>query len=231
MRVAISQSNYIPWKGYFDMINMADVFVIYDCVQYTKNDWRNRNLIKTGNGLFWLSIPVQMKHKRGQKINETLISQKNWAEKHWKTLLGNYSRTRYFKLYKDVFEDLYSTAGSEYLSEINQRFLEKICGLLEINTRFVQSSVLDLQGERTEKLVNVCRMFGADTYLTGPAARNYLNEDLFRAHGIRVEWMNYEGYPEYTQLFPPFEHAVSILDLIFNEGPEARNYMKSFNNR
>lgn len=228
MKVAISQSNYIPWKGYFDMINMADVFILYDDVQYTRNDWRNRNLIKTGNGPFWLSIPVHVKHRREQKINETLVYEKSWAEKHWKTIVGNYSRAAYFKQYRDFFAELYASATSDYLSEINQEFLMKICQLLEIRTELVQSSSLNLQGERTEKLVHACRMFNADTYLTGPAARNYLNEELFHAHNIKVEWMDYSGYPEYQQLFPPFEHAVSIIDLIFNEGPAARNFMKSF---
>lgn len=227
-KIAITQSNYIPWKGYFDMINRVDTFVIYDDVQYTKRDWRNRNRIITRDGLLWLTIPVQVKNKFGQKINETLVFGSHWRMKHWKTIQANYSRAKWFNRYHDRFEKLYTGEMSDNLSEINQVFLNEICDILGIRTEFIRSSELDLQGDKTGRLVSACQKLGADVYLSGPAARAYLDENRFHKHNIEVEWMEYEGYPEYHQLFPPFEHSVSIIDLIFNEGPDAGRFMKSF---
>lgn len=230
MKIAILQSNYIPWKGYFDLINMVDEFILYDNVQYTKNDWRNRNKIKAPNGLSWLTIPVKQE-TLSQKIIETKISDKMWNKKHWKTLLQNYSKSKYFNHYKDIFEELYLGCDEEeYLSQINYKFLITINGILGINTKIRWSDEFDLSEGQTEKLIQICKSCGANEYLSGPAAKNYFNEELAKQEKIRVEWMDYSGYPEYTQFHPPFEHGVSILDLIFNEGPNATKFMKSFKN-
>lgn len=225
---AILQSNYIPWKGYFDLINQVDEFILYDDMQYTRRDWRNRNKIKTSNGVIWLTIPVETKGKYYEKIKEIKVSDPNWAKTHWKTIEVSYARAKYFKEYRERFETLYLESQEQYLSEINYRFITEICKLLNITTRLSWSSSYQLAEGRTERLVGLCKQVGATRYLSGPAAKDYMEEELFQNEGLTVEYADYSGYPEYTQLYPPFDHAVSILDLIFNEGPNASRYMKSF---
>ena len=226
-KIAILQSNYIPWKGYFDLINMVDEFIFYDEVQYTKNDWRNRNKIKTPQGLQWLTIPVRQENLE-QKIKDTKISDKKWNIKHWRTISQNYSKSKYFKDYKDIFEELYLTCDEEYLSQINYKFITTINEILEIKTKLRWSSEFKLVDGQTEKLLSICRDCNADIYLSGPAAKDYFDEELARKENIKVEWMDYSGYKEYEQLYPPFEHGVSVLDLIFNQGHRAKEFMKSF---
>lgn len=208
---------------------MVDEFVIYDDMQYTKRDWRNRNKIKTTYGLQWITIPVEVKGKFFQKINETKVSSISWREDHWKNIQNSYSKAKYFKFYKPFFEELYLNCSETLLSKINYRFLNAICELLNINTKITWSSDYEIKGDKTEKLVNICLEANANTYFTGPAAKNYLNVDLFQKNGISVEWLDYSGYKEYEQLYPPFDHAVSIIDLILSVGPQAKNYLKSFN--
>ena len=226
--IAVVQSNYIPWRGYFDLINSVDEFVLYDDVQYTIRDWRNRNIIKTSSGPLWLTIPVEVKGKYFQKIKDTRISDPTWGRKHWASIMHSYSRAKHFLMQKELFEELYSRADDKLLSHINYRFIVAICQLLGISTTISWSMAYNLIGDKTERLVDLCKQAGATEYLSGPAARAYLNEDLFRNEGIAVSYMDYSGYPEYAQLYPPFQSLVSIIDLIFNEGPDAISYMKSF---
>lgn len=225
-KIAILQSNYIPWKGYFDLINMVDEFVLYDEVQYTKNDWRNRNKIKTSQGIQWLTIPVRQGSLE-QKIKDTKITDKKWNIKHWRTISQNYAKAKYFKEYKEIFEELYLGCDEEYLSQINHKFITVINEILQIKTKIRWSSEFELINGQTEKLLSICKQSNADIYLSGPAAKNYFDEELARTENITVEWMDYNGYPEYEQLNLPFEHGVSILDLIFNMGKEAKYYLKS----
>ena len=226
-KIAILQSNYIPWKGYFDLINMVDEFIFYDEVQYTKNDWRNRNKIKTPQGIQWLTIPVRQE-SLDQKIKDTKITDKKWNIKHWRTIFQNYSKAKYFKDYKDIFEELYLTCDEEYLSQINYKFITTINEILEIKTKLRWSSEFELVDGQTEKLLGICKDCNADIYLSGPAAKDYFDEELAKQENIKVEWMDYSGYKEYEQLNPPFEHGVTILDLIFNKGDRAKEFMKSF---
>jgi hypothetical protein len=228
-KIIITQSNYIPWKGYFDAIHEADVFVLYDDMQYTKRDWRNRNKIKTQQGLQWLTIPVEVKGKFFQKIKDTKVSDPTWAIGHWNSIKNSYSKAPYFNEYKDFFEPLFIECKEQYLSEINYRFLKSICSLLSIETRFESSSDYNLRGDRSEKLLNICLDSGATAYLSGPAAKDYLDLEIFQRENIRVQWLDYSGYPEYKQLYEGFDHGVSVIDLIFNVGPQTKNYMKSFN--
>jgi hypothetical protein len=225
-KIAILQSNYIPWKGYFDLINLVDEFIFYDDAQFTNNDWRNRNRIKTQDGPQWLTIPIA--HHMGQKIRETQVSGSGWAAKHWKTLLQNYSKARHFAAVRDRLEPLYMSNRETSLSRINHSFIKTMCEILGIKTKLSWSMDYELKGGKTERLVNLCKAAGGGEYLSGPAAKAYLEEDRFREAGITLKFMDYSGYPEYAQLFPPFEHSVSALDLIFNEGPEAPKFMKSF---
>ena len=225
---AIVQSNYIPWRGYFDLINSADEFILYDDMQYTRRDWRNRNIIKSARGPIWLTIPVQVKGKYLQTIKHTEVADENWARDHWNAIVHNYSRASCFSDYRDLFEDLYLGSREKFLSQINYRFISGICRILGIKTNISFSMNYDLMGSKTERLVNLCKQTGATNYLTGPAARTYLDEELFAREGISVSYIDYDGYPEYGQLYPPFEPRVSIIDLVFNQGPGATKYMKSF---
>ena len=226
MRVAILQSNYIPWKGYFDIIGSVDAFVLYDDMQYTKNDWRNRNKIKTQNGLQWLSIPVRQESLH-QKINETIIMDAKWASNHWKSIAQSYAKAPYFKTYKEQFEALYKGATQTHLSEINRYFIDAISSILGIKTKIYDSREFVLADGKSERLLALCQDLGATTYLSGPAAKDYLDESIFKAANIAVEWMDYSHYMPYHQLFPPFEHGVSVIDVIFNEGINAKNFLKS----
>jgi hypothetical protein len=227
-KIAILQSNYIPWKGYFDLINMVDEFVLYDDMQYTRRDWRNRNKIQTPNGLKWLSIPVEAKGKYHQKINETIISDPLWSLKHWQTIKQFYSKAPFFKEYKSAFEELYLNNSETQLSQINYKFILLINEILGIKTKISSSSDFELVDGQMDKLLGICQQAGADIYLSGPAAKEYFDEGISGKMGISVEWMDYSGYSVYEQLNSPFEHGVTILDLIFNEGYNATQFMKSF---
>ncbi len=227
-RVAVIQSNYVPWKGYFDIVNLVDEFVVYDSVQYTRRDWRNRNRIKTPQGLRWLTIPVEVKGNYFQRINETRVSDPRWARRHWRSLSRNYAHALFFDEYRLWLEELYLGSDDVLLSAINERFIRGICELLGITTRISLSPAEEPGGEKSERLVQLCERAGATEYVSGPAGRGYLEEQRFARAGIAVTYMDYSDYPEYPQLFPPFEQEVSILDLILNTGPHARRYMKSF---
>jgi hypothetical protein len=226
-RAAILQSCYIPWKGYFDIIGMVDVFVIYDDVQYSKNHWHNRNLIKTQHGLKWLTVPVSKTDGAHQTIDRMRVAGA-FAQKHWETINQAYARAPFYGLYRDKFAALYREAADlERLSALNELFLKAISAELGFETEFVWSSELAVPEGRTERLVEICRKVGATTYLSGPSAASYLETTQFDAAGIGVEWMDYTGYPQYQQLHGGFEHGVSIIDLLMNAGPEARRFMKS----
>lgn len=224
-KIAITQSNYIPWKGFFDSIQLVDVFVLYDDMQYTKRDWRNRNMIKSPEGTQWLSIPVEVKGKYFQKIRETRISDPSWAKSHWTTLCHVYGKMPGFAEYSPLFEELYRKEYT-YLSEVNYAFIKAICEILNIQTEIIWSSEFELPEGKTERLVHICKTLNGTDYYTGPAAKNYMEERLFEEENIRIHYYDYSGYPEYSQRFPPFTHGVSILDLIFSVGKEAHSYMK-----
>jgi len=227
-RVAIVQSNYIPWKGYFDLINSVDEFILLDDVQYTRRDWRNRNRIKTAGGVIWLTIPVNVKGRYDQRIDETTVSDPNWADAHWTTIRHNYAGARHFEEYAEAVQGAYRDIPSGLLSEVNSHMLTAICGLLGIRTPITHSTDYHAAGRKGDRLLNLCLEAGANEYLSGPTARSYLDETSFAQAGVATSFFSYDGYPEYEQLHPPFEHAVSILDLIFNAGHEAASYMKSF---
>lgn len=228
-KIAILQSNYIPWKGYFDMIHMVDEFILYDDMQYTRRDWRNRNKIKTPSGLQWLTIPVDTKGKFYQKIKETKVKDHDWCEDHFRALRLNYGHAPYFKEYAPIFQELYQQCKEkEFLSDINYLFLTEICKLLGIHTKITWSSDYTLADGKTERLVQLVKDAGGQEYLSGPAAKDYIVDQCFEDAHIKLTYMDYSGYPEYSQLFGDFEHGVSILDLLFNVGADAPKYMKSF---
>jgi hypothetical protein len=240
-KVAILQSNYIPWRGYFDIINSVDTFVIFDDVQYTKRDWRNRNLIKTAQGPQWLTVPVLSHEKLEQKICEARISHDaDWAKKHWRAIEMNYSKTKYFNLYREELGKIWLECQWDYLSDLNTTLIKFISGLLGIKTKFVTSQSLgiaereseDLSVKRTLKLIDICKSVDGQFYLSGPAAKDYIVTSLFDEANIILNYMDYAGYPEYPQRHAPFTPGVTILDLLFNCGPDSPKYIwGEFRNR
>jgi len=222
MKVAISQSNYIPWRGYFDMIASVDVFVVYDEVQYTRRDWRNRNRIKSPQGLQWLTVPVETKGSYHQKISDVQVSDHSWPEKHWKALSLAYGRAPFWSEQENWLKTLYSEAKVDKLVDINRHFLDGILRFLNIETPVVRSSDIPGSGGQSERLLGLCAELGATHYLSGPAAAAYLDTSLFAARGIEVEWMDYSNYPPYAQMWGDYVGEVSVLDMILNVGSRAQ---------
>lgn len=237
-RVAIVQSNYIPWKGYFDLIAAVDEFILFDEVQYTRRDWRNRNRIKNVNGPLWLTIPVTAKGNYLSPIRDIRVSDPEWNVRHWRTLRTTYARARCFRDVASRIEELYLGCREERLSGINRRFLEVICRWLDVGTTLHWSweyptaepgvngsETIECDEARSRRLAEICAQAGAAVYLSGPAAKAYLRPEPFAEHGIEVKYFDYSGYPEYEQLYPPFDHQVSVVDLLFSTGSEARRYL------
>ena len=229
--VVITQSNYIPWRGYFDLLRSADEVVLLDSVQYTRRDWRNRNRIKTPGGLAWLTIPVETKGRFLQAIDETRVADPGWADRHIQAIEMAYARAAHFDAVAPWLVGLIrSVAAEALLTTINEHLIRALCGRLGITVPIRRcSEVFDRYRLRdlrpNERLVAVARVLGATRYLSGPAARSYLDLDLFASEGIEVIWMAYEGYPDYPQLWGSFEPRVSIVDLLLNTGAEAPRYL------
>lgn len=225
MRVGIIQSNYIPWRGYFDFIDDVDLFIFLDDVQYTKRDWRNRNKIKSPSGEFWLTVPVEQK-RRSQLIDETtILASVPWKRKHLNAFDLNYSKARYAADAYSLFERGLSLPA-DTISELNIGLIKLICAYLGIETQFMLSSELETQGCKTEKLIALLEKVGADEYLSGLAAADYLDLELFEKHEIRLEYKQYD-YAPYPQLWGEFSGNLSVLDLIANTGRDAIGFLKS----
>lgn len=223
-KVAILQSSYIPWKGYFDLIAAVDEFILYDDVQFTRQDWRNRNLIKTPAGVQWLTVPVGVSTSR--RIRDVAIPNSQWQRKHWATLQANYGRAPCFKEIATWLEPVYLAQVHGTLSALNRQLIVIICNYLGISTIISNSSDFQLVDGRTERLVDLCRQAGATDYISGPSAKAYMDESLMVEAGIGLTWFDYAGYPEYPQPWGEFTHNVSILDLLFNCGKDAGHYMR-----
>ena len=227
--VAILQSNYIPWKGYFDIIHGADIFIFYDDLQFTKNDWRNRNKIKTAQGSKWLSIPVGTSANR--LICEVAMEDAQWQRSHWDSLQHQYKKCPYFRLYLPFFEDLYLGRHWSNLSELNQYLIRYISlDILKMPTQFRDSREFQLSGQKLDRLLDLVVQSKATRYVSGPAAKEYIQPERFDELGVELVWKDYSNYPEYPQAHPPFEHGVSIFDLLFNVGPEAPRFIWGWRN-
>lgn len=223
-KVVILQSNYIPWKGYFDLIHDADVFIFYDDVQYTNRDWRNRNKIMTAAGPRWLSIPCGADTKR--LICEVQLNDHSWQAVHWDTIRQNYRRAPHFERYREFFEEIYLGQQWGNLSELNQHMIKSISkDLLSIRTTFEDSRAYELSGKRLERILDLVAQSGATHYISGPAAKSYIDEAACANIGVELIWKDYSGYPEYPQGPLQFEHGVSVLDLLFHTGPAACDYI------
>ena len=226
-RIAILQSNYLPWKGYFDLMAYVDEFVFYDEVQYTSRDWRNRNRIKTPNGLQWLTVPVKYDYLSRPSIASIETHDDGWQALHWKTIERNHARARHADAARLLLAPLYLEASQCKLSEWNRRSIARIARFLRIGTRLVDSTAYpSVASDPTQRLVDICIQAGATHYVSGPAARAYLREAAFVERGITVEWFDYDGFPPYPQLWGDFEHRVSVIDLLFNCGHRASRYLR-----
>ena len=209
-------------------MNRCDEFVILDDVQYTRRDWRNRNRIKTPQGLKWLTIPVETRGKYSQLIRETRITDPDWAGNHWRQIQQCYGQSSYFETFRSEIEDCYRRAGElEFLSDVNVLFINAIRELIGISSVITSSAEYQSDSSKSDKIFDICVQAQATNYLSGPAAKDYLVTSDFTSAGIDVEWMDYSGYAEYPQRFEGFEHAVSILDLLFNTGPDAATYWRT----
>lgn len=227
MRCVILQPSYIPWRGYFDQIAQADVFVFYDNVQYDKHGWRNRNRIKTHQGAQWLTIPVHPRDSANQPLPIHRVEidwRQPWSHKHWATIYQTYRKAPFFRRYQAILEDFYQR-HDQYLADFTIELTIALSAELGINqTRFIRASTLEVTGNKTDRLINILTMLGATEYISGPSAKVYLEEEKFLSHGIDLRYMVY-NYPEYTQLYPPYDPQVSVLDLMFMMGPEALRYI------
>jgi len=221
MVIGILQPGYLPWLGFFEQLYRSDVFVIYDDVQYDKEGWRNRNRIKTANGIQWLTIPVLVKFSVAPLTLDVKIDNKvNWRKKHLAAIVQNYSRSPYLKNYLGIFEDVYSRPW-EYLVDIDMHLIQTLADCLGLGQKkIVRSSTLDVQGDRIERLIRICEIFGADTFYEGASGRNYINEQDFLERGVRVEYQSYQ-HPVYGQLYGDFIPNLSVIDLLFNHGKES----------
>ncbi len=231
-KIVITQSNYIPWKGYFDLIGSVDELILLDSVQYTRRDWRNRNIIKTPTGPLWLTIPVEIKGRFHQAIDETRIADQGWVDTHIRSIELNYKRAACFKdISPWLFTTLTAAAEASLLSDVNEYLIRHISAKLEVATPIRRcTDVLDRQAllsmEPTERLLRLCLAAHATHYISGPAAKDYLNVPDFTKHNIEVIWADYSGYPEYPQLWGAFDHRVSVVDLLLNAGNDATQFMK-----
>ena len=228
MNAVILQPSYIPWRGFFDQVRKADLFVFYDDVQYDKRGWRNRNRIKTPSGPLWLTIPVLAKGAQTEHIpiHEIRVCwDEPWNKAHWKSIQMAYAKAPYFKQYAAPLEEIYATQP-EYLADFTIEltiFLARALGIQ--HTCFLRSSQIpEVEGAKTARLISVLQKVGATHYISGPSAQDYIEDDQFAAAGISLEYMRYD-YPEYPQLYPPFDPQVSILDLLFMQGPRAMEYI------
>lgn len=227
MKCVILQPSYIPWRGYFHQIQKADAFVFYDDVQYDDRGWRNRNRVKTEQGTRWLTIPV---FSQGVQVTRTAIRDvriswdRPWARKHWETIRHSYSRSPHFARYAPLLADFYSRRG-DHLADFTIELTIALAWELGLKrTRFLRSSALAVEGVKTERLLALLAKVGASHYISGPSARGYIDEEKVAAAGVALEYMTYD-YPEYDQLYPPYDPQVSILDLLFMKGPEAGEHV------
>lgn len=218
MVIGILQPGYLPWLGFFEQLYRSDVFVIYDDVQYDKNGWRNRNRVKTANGIQWLTVPVLLKYNDHPQICEVRIDNNTkWRKKHLETIRQSYARTPFFKQYFELFESTF-TRDWEYLIDLDIHLIKMLAQALGIPEKLmIRSSTLDIEGDRVDRLIKLCNHFGADTFYEGASGINYIDPTEFQQNGIMVQFQEYH-HPEYAQLYGDFVPYLSVLDLLFNCG-------------
>ena len=225
MKVGVIQSCYIPWRGYFDFIASVDLFVLYDDVQYSSGSWRNRNKLKLAGGTRWMTVPVRFAF--GAHIDEVMIGQTtrgSWQEEHRAMLTASLGGAPYFADAMNLWES--GTTGEILLlSSLNEKLIREICRYLDITTTIVRSSDYEISGAKTNRLISLLSKLGATTYVSGPAAKRYLDARQFREAGVRLEYKRY-AYRPYPQQWKSFEDGVTVLDLVANVGTAARQYIE-----
>ena len=228
MRIVITQSNYIPWRGWFALVRSAELLVLYDSVQYTKRDWRNRNLIWTPNGEKWLSIPVTTKSRFHQAINETEVNDRSWPKSHF----GVISNTA--RLYNSDpsivadFRHLFSKLSDfDRLSSINLYSIQWIAERIGIDVRILTDEQFEFNGTPSKRLADIAQAAGASVYITGTAAKNYLDTTEFELRHIDVEWTDYSSLPADNTL-PSSPLELSILDTMLRHGYEQSRFLSTF---
>ncbi len=228
MKVAIMQPTWLPWLGYFDLIDQADRFVFLDTVQFEKQTWQQRNRLKSSGGLGWITVPVFIKGQFGQSIADVQIDRRKFPSKHLRTIRQNYSRAVYFNEYIDEFSDLLEEGDWHSLCELNIAVIDWLCEKFGIETELLRASQMKANGKRSERLVSILNEFGSNDYLSPMGSLEYLQEDreLFEKSRVSISFQNYV-HPEYQQLYPPFLAGASALDLLFNEGLNSLQIIRS----
>jgi hypothetical protein len=216
--LVVLQPGYIPWLGFFDQMRRSDVFIYYDDVQFDKNGWRNRNRIKIQNSAQWLSVPVRQSGRTGQRICDVeIVRPQPWAQRHLRSIREAYAQAPFLKLYYEEIAEILQRDW-QLLVELDIAVVALMCRWLGLDRRILRSSELNIAGGKSERLINLCRHVGADRYLSGNSAGDYLDTGLFAAANIAVEWQDYV-HPSYPQLHGAFVPFMSTLDLLFNVGP------------
>lgn len=215
----INQSIYLPWKGFFDMIQKADHYIIYDSSQYVEKHFRNRQYIKSEKGLQRLTVPVFKRHSK-QNIIDKKVADETWGKKHWNAIIRNYAKTRYISEFKSVFKPFFLDNSETNLSKINEAFIRMTCEVLNIKTPISRDSDYTFGGDSNQRLIGFCKKLKATKYFATRKAESYINKDLFQKNNISIEWFDYPEYPVYSQPYPPFRHDVSIIDLLCCKGFE-----------
>lgn len=221
MKIGILQPGYLPWLGFFEQLYKSDCFVIYDDVQYDKGGWRNRNRIKCQNGALWLTVPVIVDFQKHLQVREVKIDNAtDWRKKHLLSIAQNYSKSVFFKKYIDVFEEAFAREWN-YLVDLDLYFIHRLKDLLGMSEKkIVRSSELNIQGDRIQRLIDICKALNADTFYEGAAGRDYLDQNYFLEQGIKLEFQDYK-HPVYNQLYGKFIPYLSVIDLLFNYGDES----------
>ena len=225
MRVTILQPSYLPWLGFFEQMHRSDQFVLYDDVQFTRRDWRNRNRIRVQEGSVWLTVPVIQKNKYEQSLLETKIDNStSWKRKHLESIRCHYSKTPFFELYFPWCEKTFNREWN-FLLDLSLETIQYLKGELKINTPLLRSSELGGSGNKSERLISICKQLGATQYLSGDSAKNYISEKDFSDQGIELEYQKYQ-HPEYPQRYEGFVPFLSTIDLLFNCGDKSMEFLK-----
>ena len=217
--VTIHQPQFLPWLGYFDKVDRSDVFCLLDTVQYKKNEFQNRNKIKTSQGWQWLTVPVT--YRFPQRIYEVGVNQTvDWQRKHLRSLETSYGKAPFFEAYSARFEEFYQQSY-EMLVDVNVASLELLMELLGLERKVILASSLKVNTEDpTLRLVKICKALGGDAYLSGKDGAKYMDLDTFHSHQLELVFQDF-NHPEYPQCYGPFEPNLSVVDLLFNCGPES----------
>jgi len=227
MKIAIHQANYFPYLGFFHKINQADVFVIQDDIKFV-NKVTNRNKIISSSGYTWINVPIKKGHKSLPIMEVKINNEIPWGKINFKKICAGYNKAKFFHQYKDFFENLYKKEW-ENIFDLNFETIKQVLSWLDIKTKIVIESELDVSGQTTERLVNVCKKLGADTYISGIGGKKYLDEKLFEKNKIILKYQNYTPI-KYTQhMSKSFIPNLSIIDSLANVGPESRKLLKENN--